>query len=204
MDHSEKNAKKAFFDHHAPRWDECNYSAAELARIGPLVESLKIERGARILEVGCGTGVLTSHLLAAIGPRGTIVGLDLSPVMIRQARAKGFSKNVRFMVAAGESIPLSDGLFDVALCLSVFPHFSDQPAALREICRVLRAGGQLWIAHLNGSKCINAFHAGYGGPVKHDRLPERDEMQNMLTEAGFAELSVTDRDDLYLAHGTKK
>lgn len=203
MDHADTNAKKVFFDHHAHHWDECNYSAAELARIGPLVESLGIEPGARVLDVGCGTGILTPYLLAAVGASGSIVGLDLSPVMIDKARGKGFPENVRFLEAVGENIPLPDAACDAAVCLSVFPHLTDQRAALREIWRVLQPGGWCWIAHLDGSAKINAFHAGYGGPVKHDHLPGREAMLTLLAETGFPAATVIDREDLYLACGRK-
>ncbi|HPQ70569.1 MAG TPA: methyltransferase domain-containing protein [bacterium] len=197
------NDKKSFFDHHAGRWDKTNYRGEQSARIGPLVMDLNLKPGAKVLDVGCGTGVLTPHILRVVGPKGLVVGLDVSPKMVRQATEKGFAENARFVEGDVERAPFADGYFDAVLCFSAFPHFDDQQRALREMHRVLAAGGSLFVFHLEGSELINSFHHGYGGPVKHDRLPAGPQMASMLGSKGFGLVKVTDKQDLYWAYGKK-
>lgn len=194
-----ETGKRSFFDHHAEEWDETTYSLEQRSRLGVLVGSFSLKRGWRILDVGCGTGILVPFLLRSVGRKGAIVGLDISRVMLGKAKEKGFPANVRFVEARAEQIPLRERAFDAAVCFSVFPHFERHPQALREIARVLKPGGALYILHLEGSERLNAFHREYGGAVKHDRLPNAEGMGQLLRACGFEGISVEDRTDLYLA-----
>jgi len=195
--------KTAFFDHHAVRWDETMYSPAQSARIRPLIERLNISRGAKVLDVGCGTGVLIPHLLDAVGPAGTVIGIDISPIMVAKACDKGFLHNAWFVVAPIENSPFPEEYFDAVVCLSVFPHFIDHRRALSEIHRLLSPSGMIAILHLDGSARINDFHKGFGDPVMNDHLPDGAEMKSLLIEAGFVSLEAEDRKDLYLVSGKK-
>lgn len=107
-----------------------------------LVERLGLEEGARVLDVGCGTGRLTRWIGERLGPRGSVVGIDPLEERIRIARAHGDA--ARFEVGQAEALgAFDDASFD-AVCMSSVLHWvSDKAKALAEIRRVLRPGGRL-------------------------------------------------------------
>lgn len=102
--------------------------------------------GAKVLEVGCGPASQTFEggLWQAVGPTGTIVGLDPAPGMLERARTKlkqYRARNVQFVLGRAEHMPMfRNGEFDAAIGVA-FLHFTDVPRALLELRRVTRPGG---------------------------------------------------------------
>ena len=76
------DARRAFFDAHAHGWEERGYPADVRVRLEALVECFGIESGEKILDVGCGEGVLVPYLLDRLGPTGFVVELDNSLEML--------------------------------------------------------------------------------------------------------------------------
>jgi SAM-dependent methyltransferase len=186
----------AYFNGLAPVWDsECAQPAFMLDRLEALDGGLGLAPGMRLLEVGCGTGLISGWLAGRVRP-GRLVSADFSPAMLDQARRRGYAADYWQMDICAEG-PVTER-FDVVLCFHAFPHFRDQPAALRQIRRLLKPGGCLTILHLAGSAQINAFHAGLREPVCHDRLPGADAWPALLHAAGLELISLTDREDLFL------
>ncbi|MDE3241328.1 MAG: methyltransferase domain-containing protein [Nitrospirota bacterium] len=90
----------------------------------------------RVLELGCGSGILLKELKAR---SRFVVGFDVSPDMMRRARPLG----APLVTGNGSVLPFRDASFDLVSCRGVLHHLPDVPAALREIHRVLRPGGEL-------------------------------------------------------------
>jgi demethylmenaquinone methyltransferase/2-methoxy-6-polyprenyl-1,4-benzoquinol methylase len=111
--------------------------------------------GEKALEVGCGTGHCLVELAKAVGPRGKVVGLDLSPNMLAEALKTvthaGCADRVELRQGDGEKLPFADGSFD-ALFMSFTLELFDTPAVvpvLVECRRVLRAGGRLGVVGMS-------------------------------------------------------
>lgn len=186
----------AFFDQLAPIWDhECSQPATMLARLEGLNGELGLRPGMSVLELGCGTGLITGWLEAQVRP-GRVVGADFSPAMLAEARRRGLAAEFQALDICATAPEAA--AFDLVLCLNAFPHFRDQPAALRHIARALKPAGRLIVLHLAGSAHINTFHAGLREPVCHDRLPGAEAWPALLAPAGLAAERLTDREDLFL------
>jgi ubiquinone/menaquinone biosynthesis C-methylase UbiE len=100
-----------------------------------------------VLDVACGTGVVTRLAAERVGPRGSVAGLDVNPSMLAVARAEtraGYASH--WYEASAEAMPLSDGAYDVVLCQMGLQFIPNKLAALREMRRVLAPGGRI---HLN-------------------------------------------------------
>jgi len=192
---------EAYFDERAETWDE-TVAEKDAGKLGLLAARLGLKPGGVVLDVGTGTGVLVPHILGQLGSGGTVVGVDLARGMLRRAAAKGFGPRVVLLQTDITLTPLRAETCDAVICYSSFPHFRDKPAALRELWRVLRPGGVLAIAHTSGREHINGRHARVP-MLKDDRLPAEDEMQLLLTAAGFSHVGVEDRPDSYLVIARK-
>jgi ubiquinone/menaquinone biosynthesis C-methylase UbiE len=109
-----------------------------------LVERLALEKGARVLDVGCGTGRLAHWIAERVGIIGAVTGIDPLEERIHVARSRGGT--VRFEVGQAEDLgAFEDASFD-AVCMSSVLHWvSDKAKALAEVRRVLRPGGRLGV-----------------------------------------------------------
>lgn len=103
----------------------------------------------RVLDVGCGTGVLLRQLAERFPDAVGFNGVDPAPRMVAQSRA-ALEKDPRVVVeeAAAEGLPFADGVFDLVVSTMSFDHWSDQLLGLSECRRVLGDGGVLVLADL--------------------------------------------------------
>ncbi|MFI6323034.1 class I SAM-dependent methyltransferase [Nonomuraea sp. NPDC050556] len=96
-----------------------------------------------VLDVGCGTGSLLARV-ATDFPEATLVGLDPAAAMVAVAAER--VPGAVLHVGRAEEIPVASGTIDVAFCTTSFAQWFDQRAGLREVARVLRPGGRLYLA----------------------------------------------------------
>lgn len=196
--------RKTFFNQMAATWDQHFYTPGLQERLEALVPLFHLRPGARVLDVGAGTGGIIPYLLAAIGPEGSISAVDFAEKMVEIGREKFKGEpRVRYYLAAVESLPFAGEYFHHVVCFGAFPHFADRQLALQEMHRVLIADGTLIIAHALSSQEIKKHHMG-AAPVSHDFLPEETEIRALLESAGFRVLRLIDRPRCYLCEARKK
>ena len=184
--------QKDFFNEKAGVWDDI--TVHNLEKVQYITELLKIQSGDRILDVGTGTGIMIpfyeKHLVT-----GSVVAVDYSEKMIEKARSKYPEKNhpmISYLVSDVYELKYP-AEFDLVVCYSCFPHFIDQPLAIKILSKALRRGGRLVVAHSDSAKTINGVHMNAGVEIKHDFLPSMEQVKQMLKENG---LTVTfERDD---------
>ena len=112
-----------------------------------LVDAAGPQPGQRVLDVGCGTGVVAREVARRLGASGTVVGIDASPGMLDVARAESGRAGLAIDWHEGraESLPFPDGAFDLALCQFALMFFDDRAAALAQMRRALAPGGRVAI-----------------------------------------------------------
>jgi ubiquinone/menaquinone biosynthesis C-methylase UbiE len=192
---------KEFFDTRAAAWDE-HAAEKDTQKLEAMAARLVIEPGAAVLDVGTGTGIFIPYILQKIGYRGTLVCLDYSGEMLKMARAKGFKGQISFVCADIENSRITDNSFNNVVCYSVFPHFNDKLKALKEIYRLLKPNGRLFICHTSSRQQINKVHGNIPA-ICHHIFPENKDMRRMLKEAGFKDVSISDGQGDYLAQARK-
>jgi ubiquinone/menaquinone biosynthesis C-methylase UbiE len=114
-----------------------------------LLESASLVPGERVLDVACGTGLVTFCAAQTVGPTGQVLGTDLSGRMVEaaiQRAAQRGALNASFARMDGETLDLPNASFDVALCSLGLMYMPDPEKAVREMARVLRPGGRLVLA----------------------------------------------------------
>jgi SAM-dependent methyltransferase len=164
-----------------------------------LLELARLAPGERVLDVACGTGIVTRRAVEAVGPDGSVSGLDPNPGMLEVARS--VTPGIDWHEAPAEAMPLPDATFDVVLCSMGLQFFPDKAQALREMRRVLVPGGRVVLGTPGPTpplfEAIDAALTAHVGPgasmfvhavfAVHDP----DAVRRLLGEAGFGEVDVT-------------
>ena len=153
---------------------------------------LGLRAGESVLEVGCGTGQLTGWLAGRSG-RGALSASISRPKCSDRPARKAFRPSSAWPTCAETTWELAE--FDLVLCFHSFPHFRDQPAALRNLATCLKPGGRLVVMHLHGRDEVNSFHHGVGGSIADDFLPDEPQWRTWLDAAGFRPPQITDGPD---------
>ncbi|MFC4499170.1 MULTISPECIES: methyltransferase domain-containing protein [Streptomyces] len=122
-------------------------AAIELAAVKKELDALlQVEAGSHVLDVGCGTGADVRALAVRVGPGGRVVGLDSSEQLIGRGRPAGpGAAPVEFVHGQAGALPFPDAAFDVARAERVIEHVPDPQAAVAEMLRVVKPGGQVLV-----------------------------------------------------------
>lgn len=190
---------REFFAARAVGWekrfpDDTPVYAAAIGELGPLP-------GGRALDVGCGTARALPLLRAAVGASGTVVGVDLTPEMLREAVALGRRDAGALVEADSERLPVRDGAFDAVFAAGLVHHLPDPAAGLRELARVTRPGGRLALFHPLGRAALAARR---GHEVRPDDVRAQPRIGRLLHGAGWDLLLLDDSDTRYLALAVRR
>jgi SAM-dependent methyltransferase len=146
-----------------------------------LLDGAPLPAGARLLDAGCGTGGIVTHLAT----RGRAVGVDLSAEAVRLARARDVA------VARAElmALPFADGTFDCVTSFDVLYHrwVRDDAAAVREMARVLRPGGLLLVR----VPALKMLWGAHDEAVHSRHRYTRGEVRRLLSAGGFEVLRAS-------------
>jgi ubiquinone/menaquinone biosynthesis C-methylase UbiE len=103
--------------------------------------------GERVLEAGCGSGLLCRQIAGRVAPSGRVTGIDASQEMVaaarQYARRLGPEEQVDFEVGQAEALAYPDGAFDAALAARLLLHVTEPERVVAELCRVVRPGGRV-------------------------------------------------------------
>lgn len=151
---------------------------------------LKLRPAGRVLDVGCGTGALLAQLSLAC-PRAHLCGIDPVPEMLAMAR-QTLPATVDLRDGWAERIPHDDEAFDVIVSSSMF-HYIRQPlAALAEMTRVLKPGGQLvitdWCDDYLTCRLCNGYLRLFNRA--HFKVYRSRECLSLLQQAGYADARI--------------
>lgn len=172
-----------------------------------LVDRAAPQRGERVLDLACGTGIVTRQVAPAVGPGGTVVGVDLNADMLAVARrlpAPEGGPAIEWRQGNAVALDLSDGAFDLVLCQQGLQFFPDRPAAAREMRRVLADGGRAVLNAWQGIEQHPLLAASTAAVARHLSVPaaeldtpfslgDADELRRLLERAGFGRVEISAR-----------
>ncbi len=122
--------RKEFFDRMAESWQDMRYRNPDTGQYDRhrkdferLFALIPLRPGDRVLDAGCGSGILAPMVLERITSAGLLYEVDFAPKMIEKNRNLNKNENIRFMVEDVAVAPLESDYFDVVICFSAFPHF---------------------------------------------------------------------------------
>jgi SAM-dependent methyltransferase len=140
----------------------------------PMLDSARVRSGDRVLDVGCGTGVLTRAAAARVGPGGEVTGVDRNDAMLSVARRGG--QQISWRLGAAEDLPFEGGQFDRVLSQFVLMFLDDRRRGLDEFARVLVPGGTVAVA----TWCAIEQSPGYAAMVDLVRRVVSDQAAEAL------------------------
>jgi ubiquinone/menaquinone biosynthesis C-methylase UbiE len=171
-----------------------------------LLDQTKPKSGQAVLDVACGPGTVTRLAALRVGTSGRVVGCDLSPAMLELARSKtsvGPSAPIEYLECPADSLRVPDDVFDLVTCQQGLQFFPDRAAALIEMRRALRPGGQLGVAiwcaiedcppfaalanalgRVLGAETATAYENGPWG------FGDSDSLARLVEENGFTNVNV--------------
>lgn len=169
-----------------------------------LVEAAQLRPGECVLDVACGTGVVTRKAAQAVGKKGRVTGIDLAEHMLAVAQTvpPESGEKIRWVQGDATALPFADDLFDIMLCAQGYMFFPDRVQALREAARVVVPGGRLALAVWATPEHNPYFTAMYEGLRPHIdgetaaamKLPfalaDAGDLRSLFAEAGLSEVRV--------------
>ncbi|MEO3925672.1 class I SAM-dependent methyltransferase [Micromonosporaceae bacterium B7E4] len=190
---------RAFFGVRAATWDA--KFGDDLPGYAAAVAEARLPAGAVAVDVGCGTGRALSALRRAVGPAGTVIGLDLTPQMVTAAATRGRDAAAALLIGDARHLPFGDATADVIFAAGLLTHLPDPVAGLGELARVTRPGGRLVLFHPSGRAALAARH---GRTLRPDEPLAEDPLRRSARRAGWQLSSYDDAAHRFLATAVRQ
>lgn len=157
---------------------DVRYTEEQELKYRTALEQLSVARNTKVLDVGCGTGLLFRHVAAEAR---TVVGVDVSGKLLLQAkeRARNFS-NVHLVQADADHLPFRDSCFSVVFAFTVLQNLPDPLETFREVKRIAERDASIVVTGLKKAFSLSAF-------------------RELLQSAGLRVISLKD-DDMLKCH----
>jgi ubiquinone/menaquinone biosynthesis C-methylase UbiE len=179
-----------------------------LALADDLLDRVHVRPRERVLDVACGTGIVSRNAAQRVGPLGHVTGIELNPTMLEVARhAATYFDQIEFVEGDALALPVEDGHFDVAVCQQAIMFIPDREQAIREMHRALKPGGRVGLNVFRTPEHVPSFayliealdtHAG-AEIADFMRAPfvmeSVEQMRSLFAQAGFEDIEVTIRVD---------
>ncbi len=165
-----------------------------------LIDQIGIEKGATVLDLGCGTGYLTKVLSERVGPEGKVVAVDPDGERLKIARENHSAGNIQYIQADDQTFPT--GQYDLVFCNIVIHWIRDKEAAMKRIHENLRPGGYFAFTTSDGYLPVakigeNVFNKMVGPNFLDWLFKEKlvqfkaSEYESLATDVGFKQSSMT-------------
>lgn len=166
--------------------------------------------GDRVLDLACGTGILARRIAAAVGSTGHVLGVDINPAMLEEARYRARAAGVAIEWQQGDAVTAAvpEGAFDLVVCQQGLQFFSDRLAGARLIHRSLRPGGRAVVVTWRGLDRHPLYQALADAETPHlaslgaevsrvdveapFSLGDPEELTHLLERAGFNRVALAD------------
>lgn len=190
---------RAFFGPRAATWDA--KFGDDMPAYAAAVADAAIPAGATVVDAGCGTGRALPALRTAVGPSGTVIGMDITPQMLTVATSTGRARNALLLLADARRLPFADAAVDAIFAAGLVPHLPDPAAGLAGLARVTRSGGRLALFHPTGRAALAARHNRVLSP---DEPLAEARLGPLLAGAGWSLDGYDDAADRFLALATRR
>ena len=171
-----------------------------------IADGVALERGGLFLDLGCSAGLYARNLARTLGGAGDVIGIDISPSMLREAarRAREAGAGSSFVRADAASLPFADEIFSGVVCGGTLNELGDPRRALEETRRVLKPGGRVAImgilrARTQSGRLLQRFLSTGG-----IRFFVPEDLGRMLDAAGFDPDPVKAYGAVFFAAGTRR
>ncbi len=193
-------ASKRVYNEEESKRTEQAYLSPEIERQRErTIEVTNPQDGEKIVDIGCGPGLLARDLAAAVGDAGCVVGVDSSAPMLELSRNRcADQSNLEFVECDATDLAVEDTSVDVVTCVQVLLYVADVHKALQEMHRVLKPGGRViimetdWrstVLHSLDEVLTEKIIEAWDKAVPSPRLPAR--LGPLLRQTGFTSVKTT-------------
>jgi SAM-dependent methyltransferase len=171
-----------------------------------IADLVRVERGGRYLDLGCSAGLYTRSLATRLRTNGDVVGIDISPSMLREAarRARKLGVAPSFARADAENLPFADASFTGAVCGGSLNEFGDPARTLRERRRVLEPGGRVAIMGILKAQTPRGRRLQLFLSTGGVRFFEPEEVLSLLDHAGLEPDPLQTYNVVFFAGATRR
>jgi ubiquinone/menaquinone biosynthesis C-methylase UbiE len=181
-----------FTDEAARQLEKAYLTRDVIAQRSETIRHLGLSAGERVLDIGCGPGFLCESMGEIVGPKGAVVGIDISADLIARCNGRKTSTHLSYEVGDATKLDQPNASFDVVVCTQVAEYVADVDRVFSEAFRVLKPNGRtvfvatdwdtiLWYSD-NPSR-MGAVMTSWEGHSAHPRLPMS--MADKFIKAGF-------------------